>query len=116
MASKTSDKLQSVTDNGDGTVTVRRRTADGALESRVMSMETQDGPDETDMEVLVRGDSEVGRKLGKGLSDCAFCQYGKPAIAGAVLGLGAASLTGYEPTRGVIWGGIGGLLYGFVRG
>lgn len=56
------------------------------------------------------------RKLGKGLSDCAWCRYGKPALAGAVAGAAVAAVAGYEPTRGLVWGGVGGLLYGQLRG
>lgn len=55
-------------------------------------------------------------KAGRAMADCAWCQYGKPAAAGALVGAGLAWVAGVEPTRGALYGGAAGLAYGAWRG
>lgn len=55
-------------------------------------------------------------KAGKALADCMWCQYGKPAAAGAAIGAGLALAIGQEPMRGALYGAGAGLAYGAWRG
>lgn len=112
LATSDGPTLVGIRDNGDGTATVRQRGQNGATRDTVMSVEEARatfGTKPQQVEVL-------GKAIGKGLSDCVWCRYGKPAIAGAAAGVTLATLGGYEPVRGLVWGGVGGLLYGHVRG
>lgn len=104
-------ELVSVTDNGDGTATLNKRRADGTVETAVVSVERARELREEHPKTEL-----LGRAIGKGMQDCTWCRYGKPSLTGAIVGAGVAYATGMEPTRGVVWGGIGGLFYGHMRG
>jgi len=56
------------------------------------------------------------KAAGKALSDCAWCQYGKPAVAGAVAGGVLGYLVGVEPAKMALYGVGAGLAYGWYRG
>lgn len=56
------------------------------------------------------------RRKAQSKSDCAMCQYGKPALAGAVAGALLAYLGGGDFSRGALYGIGAGLLFGAVRG
>jgi hypothetical protein len=76
--------------NGDGTSAVQTVVDDQVVGEEVLT--------DADADALVLKRNNA-LKLGRGLSDCAWCRYGKPAAAGAVLGGVGASLLGYEATR-----------------
>lgn len=109
-------QLVSITSNDDGTNTVRIRRADGSEIERILTDEQLAAAQERNPTVQTTEVEVLGRKVGRGKSDCAWCRYGKPAGIGAVAGLALASVMGQEPARGLIWGGIGGLLVGHLRG
>jgi hypothetical protein len=57
-----------------------------------------------------------GAALAGMAENCAWCRYGKPAVAGAVLGGAGAYFMGGEVGSGVIWGTASGLALGWYRG
>jgi hypothetical protein len=66
-----------------------------------------------DTPVLVTPD---GAALAGMAENCAWCRFGKPAVAGAVLGGAGAYMMGGEVGSGVIWGAASGLALGWYRG
>lgn len=69
-------------------------------------------------EVLVEVPAELvtAQQAGQVMSDCMWCQYGKPAVAGAVAGGVLGYLTGVEPAKMALYGVGAGLAYGWYRG
>lgn len=49
-------------------------------------------------------------------ADCAWCQYGKPAAVGALIGAGLGLVTGSGVLLGGVAGAAGGVVVGAIRG
>lgn len=79
----------------------------------VVNLEVDASEEDTETEPEA---SEVEHKPRRVEADCFACQYGKPAVAGALAGAVLAYMGGFEVSRGVLYGTGAGLLYGAVRG
>lgn len=83
------------------------------VRGEALEMTDEEAAEAAEVDALV--DKPRQRSGAEQLASCGWCMYGKPAVAGAVLGAVGAMALGQEPMRGVLWGGIGGLGYGVYR-